>query len=295
MFGSMGYYIYICREQLKITIMKNLKGAFNDLVESMKRYDLYQVGDEVGMELDNLSSIIDEVEKRMVCVDKSAEEINNAISRYTQRVDNNETFIMSINDHDSIMRGSHDINIAMDLNDSEPIENNWYSLFAEPKKEEPKVVIPKGTILEWKATRDSYNVKGGAKARVTKDWTTYDESEDNTIDIEFIDELRNGQEQGGYFRHYLKEEFVEVVPTFLCHSDDNHNIVKDVISKLKDIGVDGETMQYIIEQVGMNDQMLRQLIMSNPHTDTTDILEEKVRLSDASLDAMSLSRGCIEI
>ena len=286
MFGSMGYYIYICREQLKITIMKNLKGAFNDLVESMKRYDLYQV----GMELDNLSSIIDEVEKRIECVKRT--NIDSHEILFTNQVKLEES--IGYDNVEILQRSVNDINIAMDLNDSEPIENNWYSLFAEPKKEEPKVVIPKGTILEWKATRVSYNVKGGAKARVTKDWTINDESEDNTIDIEFIDVLRNGQENGGYFRWMFNEEFVEVVPTFLCHSDDNHNIVKDVISKLKDIGVDGETMQYIIEQVGMNDQMLRQLIMSNPHTDTTDILEEKVRLSDA-MSLNKKTRGCIEI
>jgi hypothetical protein len=47
--------------------------------------------------------------------------------------------------------------------------------------------------------------------------------------------------------------------------------------------VDGETMQYILEQVGMEDQMLRQLIMSNPCTDTTDILEEKRILSNRGL------------
>ena len=36
--------------------------------------------------------------------------------------------------------------------------------------------------------------------------------------------------------------------------------VNRVINILRDIDVDGETMQYIIEKVGMEDQMLKQLI-----------------------------------
>jgi hypothetical protein len=39
--------------------------------------------------------------------------------------------------------------------------------------------------------------------------------------------------------------------------------------------VDGETMEYILERVGMTDQMLRQLVMNNPQSDTIDLLNEK--------------------
>lgn len=279
-----------------------MRTEFNNLVDLMNKYSLYHSTDEVGIALNDLEKVITELEKRMECIEKCADEINNAISRYTQRVDNNETFIMSINDHDSIMRGSHDIEIALDLNDKEVIENNWYGLFAEPKKEEPKVLIPKDSIVEWKEERNHYNVKGGAKARVTEDYTTEHESNDKCILVEWLDEKANGQNNGGYYLEMFKENFVQLewldekpsVPTFLCYSDDNHNIVNDVISKLKDIGVDGETMQYIIEQVGMNDQMLRQLIMSNPHTDTTDILEERRILSNRG-ELYKKTRGCIEI
>ena len=55
------------------------------------------------------------------------------------------------------------------------------------------------------------------------------------------------------------------------------------------IDVDGETMQYILERIGMSDQMLRQLIMSNPESDTKDLLDEKIEISNKSV------RGCIEI
>jgi len=195
-----------------------MRTEFNNLVETLKRWDLYTIGDEVDMALTDLSDKIAEVEKRMVCIEKCAEEINEAIGRYTERVDNNETFVMSVTDHDSIMRGSHDIEIALDLNDNEVIENNWYGLFEvkeEPKKEEP--------------------------------------------------------------------------PTSLCETPQTHEFVKDIIAKLKVIGVDGETMQYILKEVGMEDQMLRQLVMSNPESDTKDLLEEKRELNNKSV------RGCIEI
>ena len=62
--------------------------------------------------------------------------------------------------------------------------------------------------------------------------------------------------------------------------------VNRVINILREIEVDGETMQYIIEKVGMTDQMLRQLVMNNPYTDTSDLLEEKVRLSDEYLTSL---------
>ncbi len=48
-------------------------------------------------------------------------------------------------------------------------------------------------------------------------------------------------------------------------------------------------IQYILKEVGMEDQMLRQLVMSNPESDTKDLLEEKRELNNKSV------RGCIEI
>ncbi len=53
-----------------------------------------------------------------------------------------------------------------------------------------------------------------------------------------------------------------------------------IVDALKELDVDGEMMQYIIERVGMNDQMLRQLILTNPQSDTVDLLNEHIELSD---------------
>ena len=51
-----------------------------------------------------------------------------------------------------------------------------------------------------------------------------------------------------------------------CLSWQHYNAteVNEIIQKLKAIDIDGERMQYIIEKVGMSDQMLRKLVMSNP-------------------------------
>ena len=43
-------------------------------------------------------------------------------------------------------------------------------------------------------------------------------------------------------------------------SNYNELMLNDIINKLRIIDVDGETMQYILDKVGMSDQMLKQLI-----------------------------------
>jgi len=49
-------------------------------------------------------------------------------------------------------------------------------------------------------------------------------------------------------------------------------VVNEAIENLKRIDVDGETMQYIIENLGMDDQMLRQLVLTKPKIETLNIL-----------------------
>ena len=41
---------------------------------------------------------------------------------------------------------------------------------------------------------------------------------------------------------------------------------------------DGETMEYIIGEVNMREQMLRQLIMSSPVKDVRELFEEKISI-----------------
>ena len=261
-----------------------MRTQFNNLVELMNRYDLYQSTDEVGIALNDLEKVITELEKRIECVKRTNVDSHEIL--FTNQIKLEES--IGYDNVEILQRSINDVDIALDLTINEPIECNWYGLFEEPKKEEPKVLIPKDSIVEWGETRKYYRASVGAKARVTEDYTTEHESNDKCILVEWLDEKANNQQNGGYFRDMFKENFVQLewldekpsVPTFLCYSDDNHNIVKDIIAKLKLIDVDGETMQYVLEQVGMEEQMLRQLIMSNPESDINDILEEKRILSN---------------
>lgn len=249
--------------------MKNLRGTFDNLVSTMKRYDLYQKDDEVGMELNELSNLIDEVEKRMECVKRTNVDSHEIL--FTNLVKLEESI-----GYDNVVilqRSVTDINIVLDLNDSEPIENNWYSLFEEPKITQ----LANQTDI---SVDDVFNVAMGLGMNPSieeiKEVLKYYNSEadnDPTATWELIVEnlLYNCVAPS----NQTIEDKVEVVPTFLCHSDDIHNVVKDVISKLKDIQVDGETMHYILEQVGMEEQMLRQLVMKADFKDTKDLLREK--------------------
>jgi hypothetical protein len=51
--------------------------------------------------------------------------------------------------------------------------------------------------------------------------------------------------------------------------------VETIISLLNEIEVDGETMQHIIEKVGMHEQMLKQLILTYP-ADAIQVISHEV-------------------
>ena len=52
-------------------------------------------------------------------------------------------------------------------------------------------------------------------------------------------------------------------------------MVEEVISMLRHMEIDGETMQHIIEGVGLEDQMTRQLVMISDINYLNDLIEEK--------------------
>lgn len=282
--------------------MKTLRGTFDDLVSTMQRYDLYQKDDEVGMELNELSNLIDEVERRMECAIRCNREIDKVVFSFVDAFQDNdaETQPLTSNQFEVMLRGVHDIDIALDLKESECIDNDWYNLF-KPKVTQlanetdisvddvVKVAMGLGmnpSIEEINEVLKYYNSEAEEDPRAT--WELVVENllyncvvpSQQTIEDKF-----KPRSVAEYVSTLPKEE-----PTTLSNDKYKYGVVDYVIAKLKEIDVDGETMQYIIEQVGMNDQMLRQLIMSNPYTDTTDILEEKRILSDARLDAISLNK-----
>ena len=54
-------------------------------------------------------------------------------------------------------------------------------------------------------------------------------------------------------------------------------MVNEAIENFKRVDIDGETMQYIIEKLGMDDQILRQLVMTKPKSQTEELLNEKMK------------------
>jgi len=81
--------------------------------------------------------------------------------------------------------------------------------------------------------------------------------------------------EDNYFKSYqVIYETPQMESTF------KRDVVMDIIKKLRTIEVDGETMQYILEKVGMEDQMLRQLVMSQPIGEVEYMFEERQQLEE---------------
>jgi hypothetical protein len=55
----------------------------------------------------------------------------------------------------------------------------------------------------------------------------------------------------------------------------NHFLVQTVIDILNEIEVDGETMQHILKETGMDWQMLRQLMLTMPIEQVEYLIEER--------------------
>lgn len=262
-----------------------MRKEFNILVNALKHI---QMDSTISIALTDLDNKITEFEKRIECARRSNQDSNSIIMKLVESYQDRGAIEekLTYGDFEVLQRGVYDVDIALNFNDNEPIQENWYGLFEENVSREtlPKVLIPKGAILEWEETIQYFSAKKGAKARVLRDYTSEDESNDKTIQVEWIDKKANNQENGGYYLDKFKEGFELPIPTYQCKNQHTFDKVKEVIQILKTLDngdcVDGETMQYIIDQVGMTDQMLRQLVMNNPTSETIDLLEEKRILSN---------------
>ena len=69
--------------------------------------------------------------------------------------------------------------------------------------------------------------------------------------------------------------------------------VKDIILKLIMMDIDGETMQHILQQVGMQDQMLRQLMLTQPAELVEALIEERNEL-EKSFKKVSKKVGTLQ-
>jgi hypothetical protein len=347
----------------------------------MKRWDLYFKDDEVDCALTDLEKVIDEVEKRIECAVRSAKEINETISKYTEDVDKDLPINLSVSDHDLIQNSSDDVRIALNLIEDMCIKDNWYNLFSQTEELKPIAV---GNI-EYDFPEEVYTIGNADNTEMIGDVyesafhefldlgiLVLEDSDDFTcgktnyivLDNKFIsivkkkqidlskvpiireefmsfesswghiscdkdgnvievigDEEYNGErnylfdigrfdlveygkfcesknivmgEYGddilavGYWNknntyneadmEWRKNIFGEAddeidAPTVLCSDPTKHEIVNSIISQLKGIEVDGETMEYILRQVGMEEQVLKQLFAQSTN-DEIDYLHD---------------------
>ncbi len=108
--------------------------------------------------------------------------------------------------------------------------------------------------LDYYITEASNNTQRGFELDFADVIEVYDTNE-TTITTECGRTLVITWCSKGYYQSYqVIYETPQMESTF------KRDVVMDIIKKLHAIEVDGETMQYILEKVGMEDQMLKQLI-----------------------------------
>jgi len=106
-----------------------LQQKFDDLINVMNNFELFQDGDDVCQALNELGKIIKETEARLIGIDKCQQEINKIISKYTVSVDGGAKEPFTLQDHDRIYALTVDIDKFSDLNDDTCVVDNWYELF----------------------------------------------------------------------------------------------------------------------------------------------------------------------
>jgi hypothetical protein len=85
-------------------------------------------------------------------------------------------------------------------------------------------------------------------------------------------------DERGYFKSYFVDK--EYITAQMAESSYVKERINQAIGILKNLtwrgdSVDGETMQYILKEVGMEDQMLKQLVMSQPIEEVRYMVEER--------------------
>tara|TARA_B100001094_G_scaffold321325_1_gene368888 strand:- start:1922 stop:2452 length:531 start_codon:yes stop_codon:yes gene_type:complete len=109
-----------------------MRKELNKLIENLERFSAID-DDAVGVALDNLYNKISEVEKRLVCVVKTNKDIQDGVHKIIETNDSITASDCIL--HDEVLRATYDVAIAVNLNDNEPIEENWYGLFDKQKSE----------------------------------------------------------------------------------------------------------------------------------------------------------------
>jgi hypothetical protein len=104
-----------------------------------------------------------------------------------------------------------------------------------------------------------------------------------TLTTEDGKSLQITYDERGYFKSYFVNK--EYITAQMSESSYVKERIDQAIGILKNLTwkgdcVDGETMQYILEKVGMEDQILRQLVMSQPIEDVRYLIEEREEIEE---------------
>jgi hypothetical protein len=263
---------------------------------------------EVHKLLTALGDKINEVEKRMECISKTTRDIELAISKYTDEVDKGQLINMKVTDHDSILRGSLDIMIAVDLADDEPIENNWYGLF----KDKELIPISVGNT-DYDFPQEVYTIANADNTVIICD--VYESDFNKFVELDLIifegaPDFPSGTQANYVVRSndyiptiktkqidlskvpIISKQADDVAPTMQCSNTHTFDKVKEVIQILKTLDngdcVDGETMEYILRQVGMEDQMLKQLFPLVNNDELDELLDIRNEYHSAMMSKKSV-------
>ena len=108
-----------------------MKKEFDYLVSTLEKYESYVKGDDVDEALIALKDKIEEVEKRIICAVKSNADCTSTLLKFADGFQDEGLLIQTLNhiDFETLQRGAHDVDIALDINESECITENWYGLF----------------------------------------------------------------------------------------------------------------------------------------------------------------------
>jgi hypothetical protein len=87
----------------------------------------------------------------------------------------------------------------------------------------------------------------------------------------------NWNNDGTFKSYYVNKEYITAQMAESIYAEERINQVIGILKNLTWKGdcVDGETMQYILKEVGMEDQMLKQLVMSQPIEEVRYMIEER--------------------
>ena len=276
-----------------------------------------------------------ELSKRLECIKRTLADMQEVVNNYNEPTDGVQT--ITTNHWELLTRSISDCEIALDLNDSEPIENDWYGLFSNDivnklaetinndfwvtdelhnemstnrikgllvntinsivsndygyirtelimdiSTELTPILFKETTILDdmgitayrgWiveMVDKFLYNEEGEfikwCKLPINKKEDYFSDKYRLGLDEWLFNEMKNI-----IFYNIVLEDYLAVdlespnIDEWRVENqkqrlqDENYSKIETMIEDLKEMEVDGETMEYIIREVGMDEQMLNQL------------------------------------